>query len=62
MNAQSFSEFLAMGGYGMYVWGSMGMCGAALAAELMLIHLRRRALLREASGIAVEQPAGERAA
>jgi heme exporter protein D len=62
MNAQSFAEFFAMGGYGLYVWGSMGMCGAALVAELVLIHLRRRALVREASGDAPEHPTGERAA
>lgn len=40
----SATEFLAMGGYGLYVWGSLGMCAAVVAAELMAIRARRRAL------------------
>ena len=35
------SEFLAMGGYGWYVWGSYGVTFAALALEIWW--LRRRA-------------------
>ena len=37
-----------MGGYGLYVWGSLGMCAAVLVLEVALIALRRRALVREA--------------
>ena len=33
MNWNSLGEFLAMGGYGLYVWGSFGMCALVLAAE-----------------------------
>ncbi|RYF43135.1 MAG: heme exporter protein CcmD [Comamonadaceae bacterium] len=62
MNLQTLSEFLAMGGYGLYVWGSMGMCGAAVVAEVVLIRLRRRALLREAGDDAQAGPAREHAA
>lgn len=52
MNWQSFAEFLEMGGYGLYVWGSYLMCGGLLAWEaMMLLHRRRCAL--EALG---EQP------
>ena len=47
MNASSLSEFLAMGGYGLYVWGSLGMCAAVVVAELMVIRFRRRLLVQE---------------
>lgn len=48
----SLADFLDMGGYGLYVWGSYGMAMAVLGWEsLMLAHRRRRALedLREAA-------------
>ena len=60
MNWSSWSEFVAMGGYGLYVWGSIGMCGAAVVAELVLLNLRRQALGREAQGDAAPA-AGESA-
>ncbi|MES2974297.1 MAG: heme exporter protein CcmD [Pseudomonadota bacterium] len=65
MHFESINDFLAMGGYGLYVWGSLGMCGAAMLAELMLLRVRRHALTREhgedaAGGKADE--AGEHAA
>lgn len=47
MNWSGISEFIAMGGYGLYVWGSLGMCGAVIVAELALLHLRRVTLARE---------------
>jgi len=37
------SQFFAMGGYGLYVWGSIGMCVLAVATELGALVLRRRA-------------------
>eukprot|EP01036_Dinobryon_divergens_P059536 gene59536-79439_t len=37
-----------MGGYGLYVWGSLGMCAATVVAELMVIRFRRRLLAQEA--------------
>ena len=43
---QSFSDFLAMGGYGLYVWGSFGATALILAAEPMFAMRRRRGLLR----------------
>jgi heme exporter protein D len=40
-------EWLAMGGYGQYVWGSYGVAFAAIAAEVILLRARaRRALAR----------------
>jgi heme exporter protein D len=44
MNFSNWSEFLAMGGYGLYVWGSMGMCAAVVVVEPLLLQARRRAL------------------
>jgi heme exporter protein D len=44
MNASSLEQFLSMGGYGLYVWGSFGMCTLVIALELALIAQRRRAL------------------
>ncbi|MCY7309125.1 MAG: heme exporter protein CcmD [Rhodoferax sp.] len=38
------SQFFAMGGYGLYVWGSIGMCVLAVVVELGALVLRRRAL------------------
>ena len=38
---QSASEFWAMGGYGVYVWGSMGVSAALLALEVWLARMGR---------------------
>jgi heme exporter protein D len=42
MNWGSFSDFLAMGGYGLYVWGSYGVTALALAIEVLLLVRRER--------------------
>ncbi|RZL68382.1 MAG: heme exporter protein CcmD [Variovorax sp.] len=39
-------DYLAMGGYGLYVWGSFGMAGLVVALEVAQLALRRRALRR----------------
>ena len=39
------NEFLAMGGYGFFVWGSYGVTAAALASEIFFLRARRRAAL-----------------
>jgi heme exporter protein D len=44
----NFGEFLAMGGYGLFVWGSIGACAVVCAVEPIMLNLKRRALLREA--------------
>jgi heme exporter protein D len=44
MNWSSFADFAAMGGYGLYVWGSFGMCALVLAGEMLSLRMRRRAL------------------
>ena len=43
-NWNSVGEFLHMGGYGLYVWGSFAVCALVIAAECAGIALRRRAL------------------
>ena len=43
----SWSEFVAMGGYGLYVWGSFGVTAAVIALEVWFIGARRRALEQE---------------
>ncbi|MBC7609985.1 MAG: heme exporter protein CcmD [Polaromonas sp.] len=45
----SFGDFLAMGGYGLYVWGSLGVCAVVCIAEPLTLVLKRRALLSEAT-------------
>jgi heme exporter protein D len=42
----SVSAFLAMGGYGGYIWGSYGVTVLCIALELALLAARRRKLLR----------------
>jgi heme exporter protein D len=38
----SVAEFLAMGGYGFYVWGSYGLTAVLLAAETVAVRARLR--------------------
>jgi len=45
MQWHSASEFFAMGGYAVYVWGSVGACALAIAIESWLLRRRRRQLL-----------------
>ena len=42
---QSFSDFLAMGGYGLYVWGSFGVTALVLAIEPIMAVRRRTQLI-----------------
>ena len=36
------SEFFAMGGYGLYVWGAYGVTFALLAIEVVMLLKRKR--------------------
>ena len=45
---RSWSDFLAMGGYGFYVWGSVGACLLVCIIEPIALNLKRRALLSDA--------------
>jgi heme exporter protein D len=40
-------EWLAMGGYGGYVWGSYGVAALAIIVELTMLRARRRRALMQ---------------
>ena len=42
MNWSSVSDFLAMGGYGFYVWSSFGACALAMLAECLSLRQREK--------------------
>lgn len=46
MQWNNLEEFLAMGGYGFYVWGSFGVTALALLIEPILLKKRRTDILR----------------
>ena len=41
----SFSDFLAMGGYGLYVWGSFGATALIMAVEPIMVARNRTATI-----------------
>lgn len=47
MQWNSASEFFAMGGYGLYVWGSFGLTALVMLGESLLIRHQRSALLQQ---------------
>ena len=47
MHWNSLGEFFAMGGYGLYVWGSFGACALTMIAEPLLAMRRQHAIRRE---------------
>ena len=42
MHWNSFEDFVHMGGYGLYVWGSYGVTLVVMLAEAVLVVRRRR--------------------
>ncbi|QWD92903.1 heme exporter protein CcmD [Polynucleobacter asymbioticus] len=42
----SVSEFLAMGGYALYVWSSFGLCAISFGIELLIVRSQRKTILR----------------
>jgi len=49
VNWGSASEFFAMGGYGLYVWGSYAVCAVLMLAEPLLARQRHARARREAA-------------
>ena len=47
MNWGSASEFFAMGGHALYVWGSFGACAVLMIVEPILAKVRRNNALNE---------------
>ncbi len=45
MNWGSWQNFFAMGGYGLYVWGSYAVTLVVLAAEIVELVMRRRGVI-----------------
>jgi len=43
------TEYLAMGGYGFYVWGAYGVIALCIVAELLSVRARRRAAAKLAA-------------
>jgi len=39
---QNWNDFFAMGGYALYVWGSIAVVFGALAIEVMMLAARRK--------------------
>ena len=48
MKASGLSEFLAMGGYGFYVWTSYVVAAIAVALETVAVRARLRAAVKSA--------------
>ena len=48
MHWNSLSEFISMGGYGVYVWGSFGVTFVLLTAEIVMLRARKRKLAQGA--------------
>ena len=42
----SAADFFAMGGYGLYVWGSVLVCIVVMVMEPMLVNQRQKNILR----------------
>jgi heme exporter protein D len=55
VNWNSASEFFAMGGYGLYVWGSYAVTLALLLVEPLLAAQRRRKALEHVRDIHVAE-------
>ena len=45
MKWQSWAEFWHMGGYGLYVWGSVGVCALLMLIEVWQARTARRQVL-----------------
>ncbi len=46
MHWNNTAEFLAMGGYALYVWGSFGACALAMLVEPWLIRRQHGSVLK----------------
>ncbi len=61
MNWSSVSEFFAMGGYGLYVWGAYGVTAALMLLDPIAAMRRHRRALRSSTNDDFDGvPIGER--
>jgi len=56
MQWHSVSEFLDMGGYALYVWGSFGISALVVIAEIWQVRARRKEILRNLSDETGSEP------
>ncbi|KGS11265.1 MULTISPECIES: heme exporter protein CcmD [Pseudomonas syringae group] len=47
MNFESFSDFLAMGRHGLFVWSAYGLCALVLLINVLLPVLARQRYLKQ---------------
>ena len=47
MNWNSWSDFFAMGGYALYVWGSVLMTVVLIAGEVIAVRMRRTTVMKQ---------------
>lgn len=47
---ESWSGFFAMGGYALYIWGSIIMVGGCMFGEIAALILRRKSILQQLGG------------
>jgi heme exporter protein D len=50
MKQEGWVAFLAMGGYGFYVWTSYALAAIAVAVEIIAVRARLRAAMKPMSG------------
>jgi heme exporter protein D len=50
MSWTSASDFFAMGGYALYVWGSYAVTAGLIAVEVVMLIVRRHHTLKSAGG------------
>ena len=50
MSWASWSDFFAMGGYALYVWGSYAVTAGLIAVEVVMLLVRRRNALKRVGG------------
>jgi heme exporter protein D len=51
-------DFLSMGGYALYVWGSYGVTLAAIVIEVVLLRQRRRRIVQLLGALARHNETG----
>ena len=60
MNWNSASDFFAMGGYGLYVWGSFGVTALCIAIEVIWVkQARGQALMQIVNEMAASESQGK---
>jgi heme exporter protein D len=60
MQWDGWSDFLAMGGYGLYVWGSYGVTLVLMVLEIAAVRRRQRVAVEEARRLRVTSEGGRR--